>query len=76
MVDTELSLKIIDLIVSILLLIIGCVWVLYKIKEYREFKYLIQLDLDANIVQLTLPEDVCSISWDKNGKPQPETKHP
>jgi hypothetical protein len=58
-----------DLIVKIIALVIGGTWALYKIKEYREFKNWVQLDLDANIYRLAHPEHVGAKTWDKEGKP-------
>jgi hypothetical protein len=67
MTENKLILDIIDLCVKLLVLIIGAGWALYKIKEYREFKYLMQLDIDANIIKLTIPEKSGSFTWNEKG---------
>jgi hypothetical protein len=65
----EIFTQIADLAVKIIALAIGGTWAIYKIKEYREFKNWIQLDLDASIYKLTQPEQAEAKTWDKKGEP-------
>jgi len=46
----------------------GGIWALYKVKEYRELKQRIQLDINANLYKLSSPENVAGLTWDKKGK--------
>ncbi len=66
---SEIIFQTADLVVKIIALVIGGTWAMYKIKEYREFKNWVQLDLDANIYRLAQPEHVGTRTWDKDGKP-------
>jgi hypothetical protein len=55
-----------DILVKIAALI-GGVWAVYKVKEYRELKQRIQLDIDANMYRLASPEQVEAFTWDRSG---------
>lgn len=65
----DVIVKLVDLIVKIAVLVIGGTWALYKYKEYRVFKKLVQLDLDATIYRLSEPENAQGKTWSKEGKP-------
>jgi len=52
---------------TVLAFVIGAIWALYKFKEFRESKDLVELDVDANIFKLDTAIDTSSFTWDKNG---------
>lgn len=57
---------VIDIFVKITILI-GGVWAIYELIQYRKLKQWIQLDIDAKIYKLTSPEKITSFTWDRNG---------
>jgi len=57
---------IVDILVKITV-IIGAVWGFYKFFQYRELKQRIQLNIDANIYELTSPEQTKAFNWDRQG---------
>src|SRR5947199_10602494 len=65
----DMFIKLGNLVVKVIALEIGGTWATYKIKEYRELKNWVQLDLDAHIYKLTHPEHIPAKIWDKQGKP-------
>jgi hypothetical protein len=63
----DIVIKVFDLVMKISVLFIGAIWAMYKIKEYRELKNRIQLDLNGRIYKLTRPEHTSAKTWSKNG---------
>lgn len=60
-------LRIADILLKLVALV-GGIWALYKVKEYRELKQRVQLDISANLYKLSSPENVAAFTWDKEGK--------
>ena len=56
MSNQEFWIRLVDLVVKIFAVAIGGTWAVYKLREYRQFKSWVQLELDANIYRLTNPE--------------------
>jgi len=46
----------------------GGLWALYKVREYRELKQRIQLEISARTFKLDAPEQVSSYTWDREGQ--------
>lgn len=63
----DIFFRIADILLKIIALV-GGIWALYKVKEYRELKQRLQLDIDANLYKLSSPENVAAFTWDKEGK--------
>jgi len=57
-------------VLSKLVIMIGGVWAVFRLFQYRELKQRIQLDLDANLFRLESPENVSSRTWDRRGDQQ------
>jgi hypothetical protein len=58
--------EIVDILVKLTVLF-GVGWGVYKFVHYRELKQRIQLELDANMHELTSPELTEAFSWDEEG---------
>jgi hypothetical protein len=50
-----------------LVFVFGLGWSLYKLNEFRELKYAVELEIDANIYQLSNPRTADSFTWDQEG---------
>lgn len=57
---------IVDILVKITILI-SAFWAVYKFVQYRELKQRIQLNIDANMYELTSPEQAEAFNWDRQG---------
>jgi len=60
--------QVIDLCIKGVALTGGAVWGVYKIKEYREFKHLIQLDISTHLYKLHDAIGIPSVTWNREGE--------
>jgi len=60
--------QVVDLCIKGVALTGGAVWGVYKIKEYREFKHLIQLDISTHLYKLHDAIETPSVTWNREGE--------
>jgi hypothetical protein len=65
----------IDIFVKIAALL-GGGWGVYKFVQYRELKQRIQLEIDAKLYKLTLPEETEAFTWDPQGNCKTDSAKP
>jgi hypothetical protein len=59
--------QVVDLCIKGVALTGGAVWGVYKIKEYREFRHLIQLDISTHLYKLHDAIETPSVTWNREG---------
>jgi hypothetical protein len=53
-------------VIQVLAVVAAGSWAAFKVREYRERKNLIQLDLDAHVYPLSTPITVAPVTWKKD----------
>lgn len=69
--------KMLSAVAQLIAFVVGSIWAIYKINEFRELKHLVQLDIDAKLYKLSTPITATAFTWDKEGNRReiPEQVH-
>jgi hypothetical protein len=53
----------------------GAGWAWFKIREYRQFKNRVELELDSHLFSLDSPVDANAFTWNRKGERNTKNEH-